>query len=71
MSQHASPRISVHGDGISTFAGVTDNTLSYYFDRSSATSGFSTADSQYFFSRQTFNRCICFSFVCSSLDVYA
>lgn len=44
MSQHASPRISVHGDGISTFAGVTDNTLSYYFDRSSATSGFSTAD---------------------------
>ncbi len=44
MSQHASPRISVHGDGISTFAGVTDKTLSYYFDRSAATSGFSTPD---------------------------
>lgn len=44
MPEYVSPRISVHGDGISTFAGITDKTMSYYFDRSSATSGFSTAD---------------------------
>lgn len=44
MSEYVSPRISVHGDGISTFAGYTDNTLSYYSERSAKTSGFETAE---------------------------
>ena len=44
MSEYTSPRISVHGDGISTFEGYTDKTLSYYSERTAKTSGFETAE---------------------------
>ena len=44
MSEYVSPRISVHGDGISTFAGYTDPTQSYYSERTAKTSGFDSAD---------------------------
>ena len=44
MSEYTSPRISVHGDDISTFAGYTDNNLSYYSERTAKTAGFGTAE---------------------------
>ena len=44
MSEYVSPRISAHGDGISTFAGYTDPTQSYYSERTAKTSGFDSAD---------------------------